>query len=130
MATTKYFRNLFLWAAIWNIGAGVGCSTAGILLTDSFFTSFGMPVPPSLFYFIGMFMMVLAFGIGYLIVRKDLSENHGLVVAGVIGKILFFIICLVFLLLKEANSMLLITGVVDLLFAILFIQFLGERKRF
>jgi len=130
MGTTKYCRNLFLLAAIWNIGAAIGCSTASIVFTEPFSAAFAMPVPSSLFAFIGMFMMVLAFGIGYLIVRKDLGKNHAMVTVGAIGKILFFINCLVFVLIGEANIMLLITGLVDLLFAALFIHFLMQRKRF
>jgi hypothetical protein len=130
MGTANYFKNLFLIGAIWNIGAAIGCSMAAILFTEAYFGAFDMPVPSSLFAIIGMFMMVLAYGIGYLIVRQDLGKNHGIVSTGVVGKIFFFINCVVFVLLKEANLMLLIVGFVDLLFAILFIHFLLQRKKF
>src|SRR5208283_3830281 len=34
---------------------------------------------------------ILVFGIGYYIVSRDVSKNHGIVLLGIIGKLFFFI---------------------------------------
>ena len=90
---------------------------------------FGMPSPASLFPFHAMFWFIIAFGIGYFIVSRDITKNHGVVLIGALGKIIFLIDCIVTLLLKEANMVLLGTGIVDLIFAILFIEFLLKTKK-
>lgn len=71
----------------------------------------------------------MAYGIGYIMVSRDITKNHGIIFIGVIGKILFFIDCIIALLLNEGNFFLLLTGSVDLIFAILFIEFLLAAKK-
>lgn len=128
MTKPNYYKSLFLIGALWNILIAVICSAGCIFLTTLFFETFGMPLPSSLFPFIAMFSLVLALGIGYYLVSIDISKNHGIITIGVIGKVLIFICCLSFFLLGEANALLLITGIVDLIFAILFLEFLLKGR--
>jgi hypothetical protein len=128
MKNANYYKILFIIAGIWNLGAGIICWIGGVLMPDVFFKMFNMPLPSSLFPFHAMFWFIFAFGIGYIIVSRDINKNHGIILIGMLAKILFFIDCIITLILKEANIMLLGTGVVDLIFAILFIEFLLKAK--
>ena len=129
MINANYYKILFLIAGIWNLGAGILCWIGSVFMPDMFFKMFGMPSPASLFPFHAMFWLILAFGIGYIIVSRDITKNHGIILIGMLAKILFFIDCIITLSLKEANIMLLGTGIVDLIFAILFIEFLLKTKK-
>jgi hypothetical protein len=129
MKKAKCYRNLFLIAAIWNLLAGFSCWLGGIFMPDLFFGMFGMPSPASLFPFHAMFWFIISFGIGYLIVSHDISKNQGVVYIGIIGKVLFFTDCIITVALKEANFLLIGTGVIDLIFAILFIEFLLTMRK-
>jgi hypothetical protein len=129
MKKARCYRNLFLIAAVWNLVAGISCWLGGIFMPDLFFGMFGMPLPVSLFPFHAMFWFIIAFGIGYLIVSRDISKNHGIVLIGLIAKVLFFIDCLITLTLNEANLHLLLTGIIDLIFAVLFAEFLLRMRK-
>jgi hypothetical protein len=129
MKNIEYYKILFLIGGIWNIGAAISCWIGSIFIPSLFFKMFGMPSPASLFPFHAMFWFIMTFGIGYIMVSRDISKNHGVILIGMLGKIIFFIDCLTTLLLKEANIMLLFTGIVDLVFAILFIDFLLKSKK-
>jgi hypothetical protein len=129
MKRTKYYKILFLLAGLWNLGAAIPCWLGGIVMPDFTFGLFGMPTPDSLFPFHAMFWFIMTYGIGYIMVSRDITKNHGIIFIGVIGKILFFIDCIITLLLNEGNFFLVLTGGVDLIFAILFIEFLLATKK-
>ena len=129
MKNANYYKVLFIVAGIWNLAAGVICWTGSVLMPDVFFKMFNMPLPSSLFPFHAMFWSIIAFGIGYIIVSRDITKNHGLIFIGMLAKILFLIDCIITVILKEANIMLLGTGIVDLIFAILFVEFLLKVKK-
>ena len=129
MKNAYYYKILFLIAGIWNLGAGIICWIGSVFKPDMFFKMFDMSSPASLFPFHAMFWFIIAFGIGYIIVSRDITKNHGIILIGMLAKILFFIDCIITLSLKEANLMLLVTGITDLIFAILFIEFLLKTKK-
>jgi len=129
MKNANYYKVLFIIAGIWNLAAGIICWIGSILMPDVFFKMFNMPSPASLFPFHAMFWFIIAFGIGYIIVSRDITKNQGIILIGMLAKTLFFIDCVITLLLKEANIMLLVTGVVDLVFAVLFLEFLLKAKK-
>jgi hypothetical protein len=129
MKNANYYKIIFIIAGIWNLAAAITCWIGSIFLPDVFFKMFNMPTPVSLFPFHAMFWFILAFGIGYIIVSRDITKNHGIILIGMLAKILFFIDCVITLSLKEANIMLLVTGIVDLIFAILFMEFLLKTNK-
>jgi hypothetical protein len=99
-------------------------------MPDFTFKMFGMTPASSLFPFHAMLMFIMTYGIGYIIVSHDISKNHGIVIiGGIIGKIFYFIDCIDALVLKEGNLMLVSTGIVDFIFAILFIEFLLSVRK-
>jgi hypothetical protein len=129
MKKAKYYKILFLVAGLWNLVAAILCWLGLVIMPGMVSGLFGMPQPASLFPFHAMFSFIVVFGIGYFIVSHDITRNQGLVVIGSLGKLLFFIDCLISLVLNEGNLLLLLTGSIDLAFALLFIEFLlTDRK--
>lgn len=82
-----------------------------------------------MFFVNAMIWFIVGFGIGYFIVSRDVSKNHGIVVVGAFAKIVFFTDCVVTVALAQASAALIAFGSVDLLFAVLFIEFLLWIKK-
>jgi hypothetical protein len=126
MNSLLYYRNLFLAGGIWNLTSGF-LSLIGILLAPDFtFGLYDMNRPGSLFPYDAFFAIIISFGIGYLIVSDDLEKDHGLVKIGILTKIAVFISMVIAVILKHANLLLLLVGMIDLTFAILYIEFLRK----
>lgn len=67
---------------------------------------------------------IAAFGIGYLMVAYDLDRNRGIVLLGAIGKILVFLIVLIYAIKGSLGTWPVLAGFVDLALALAFIAFL------
>ena len=124
MKKSSYYKGMFLVAGLWNLVLAVPSWLGTLIMPESSSRIFGMAPPAVLFPYHAMFWFVMAFGVGYLIVSRDITKNHGIVTIGIIGKTLFFIDCLITLILKQANVVLLLIGIGDLIFACLFLEFL------
>jgi len=122
-----YYRDLFLIGGIYNIGLSFSLWILG-LLDPTKFELFGMTAPPTLFFFHATMGFIFTFGIGYLIVSRNTDKNHAIVILGVIGKSIFFVDCAITFSLGQANTVLLGAGIIDLLFAILFAEFLNSAR--
>jgi hypothetical protein len=113
---------LFTIAALWNIGAAIIFG----LFNQFLLPLFGMPEKigsPVWFYqFLGL---CLAFGIGYFLASRDLKKYAPIVLLGIIGKTLVFVIGLYWFIRGVPEGgvslevFLIFCG--DLVFAILFI---------
>lgn len=129
MNKSKYYKNLFLIGGLWNLGAAIPCWLGGIFMPDFVFGILGMAVPTVMFPYHVMYGLIISFGIGYIIVSRDITKNHAIVVVSVIAKVLFFIACVITVALKEANVLLVLIGIVDILFVCLFLEFLLSVKK-
>ena len=114
---------MFFIAGIENIVAGLPLWFLGLSGSEAF-SLFGMTAPPSLFFFHATMWFIVVFGVGYLMVGRDIGKNHGIAVLGVLSKIVFGIDAIVVVALAEAIPALLVFGIWDLLFAVLFAEFL------
>jgi hypothetical protein len=124
MGTSSYYKKLFFIAGLWNIVLAVP-AWLGMIFQPEFASGiFGMAPPAILFPYHAMFWLIISFGVGYLIVSRDITKNHGIVVIGILGKTLYFIDCVITLAMKQANLVLLLVGMGDLIFACLFLEFL------
>jgi len=117
-----YYKYLFIIAAIWNLMIGIP------LLLGSFFGTSGFQAL-SLMYYQGFLLAVLVFGIGYLMVGLDLENNHLVIILAVIAKALIFLIFLVYYISGDLPLYQMLVGVGDLIFSILFIEFLFNFKK-
>lgn len=120
MEKRVYYKYLFIIGAIWNIVLSIYALI--------------FPGEPrlsgeSLMYYQGFVFLALVFGIGYFMVGIDIDKNHGIVIMGIIGKILVFILSLAYFLSGATSIDFAIIGVGDLIFAILFLEFLLNYKK-
>jgi len=125
----RYYKSLFLVGGVWNIVVSLSLGMLA-LLVPSAWELFGMTVPPTLFFFNMMIGFVFVFGIGYIVVSRNINENHAIVIlGGVIAKLMVFAGCAVTVSLGQAKAIMLVIGTVDLLFAILFVEFLNSVRK-
>ena len=128
MERKDYYKNLFLISAIWNLIVGLVFIVLSPL-ADSLTTMFGMEVLPSLVFYHSFFGIVAVFGIGYYLVARDITKNHGIVVLGTITKLYVFILYLIYFILGYSNFLPILFVIVDLIFACLFVEFLISFKK-
>lgn len=122
-----YYKYLFIIGGIWVILASISLIIMSIFL-ESLFPVFGIIVLPSKIWIQTTLFLVGVLGIAYLFVSSDISKNHEIVIIGTIAKIGFFLICLIYFILGEIGFLTLMFASVDILFAVLYIEFLINYK--
>ncbi len=122
MENTSFGKILFFVGAIWNWA-----------LTVVFVSMY-----PELFSFLGMaplenpvflhltFALVFVYGLGYYWVSKDTTQNHDIIMMGIIGKLIVFVICFYHWLVGNIHLLIVLAGTVDMVFVVLFIGFLRK----
>ena len=122
MDKKAYYKYLLIIAAIWNLMIAIP------LILVSFFGTSGFQAL-SLMYYQGFLMFVSVFGIGYLMVVLDLENNHLVIFLGAIIKALAFLLFLIYYISGDLPFYQMLFGVGDLIFSILFIEFLFNYKK-
>ncbi|MBN1899496.1 MAG: hypothetical protein JW827_12030 [Spirochaetes bacterium] len=124
----KYYEYLFLTGAIWNWGVSLF-----FFLAHRYVSRFLDIAPVADLYLLQLSMaLVFAIGLAYYWIRKDPGKNIPVVKLGIAGKTFVFIILSIHAINKNIHPLLVLPGVVDLIYAILFLEFLlkqGGRKR-
>lgn len=125
MDQKSYYKWLFIIAALWNLGASVQF----FFWHDPIFALLNMKALnyPAIMQL--AMVLVFVFGIGYYWVSRDLSKNHDIVRLGIVAKMLVFFIFSYHYLSGNMPLLIALCGVVDLLFALLFIEFLRSARR-
>ena len=120
---SSFFERIFLFAGIYNIGAAItfifGHKWLFLLINID-----NLHFPSFMFL---AFAFVFVFGIGYIIVSKDLSKNHDIVRLGILSKILAFFVILHGCAMYNLPSMLYGAAFIDLIWAFIFIYFLRKN---
>ena len=120
MGRKSYYKWLFIIGALWNWGAGVlfffwsACILAWLNMQP-----LNYPGVMQL-----AMALVFAIGIGYYWVSKDIYKNHDLVKVGIIAKTLACLVLVYHYFIGNFHLLLALCGIVDLIFAFLFIEFL------
>ncbi|MBC2713786.1 MAG: hypothetical protein HF978_00555 [Desulfobacteraceae bacterium] len=125
MPKQAYYQKMFLLGAIWN---WVATSTF-IFGYKILFPLFGMSLPVYPVFFLMFLGLCFIFGIGYYWVSKDLTKNHDIVRLGIIGKLIVFVGLSWAGVTGQVHFILIGPGIVDLVFAILYIEFLMTYKK-
>lgn len=112
-----YYKYLFIIGAIWNLALSI------LMFILSFFVNPGLNEMGLLFHR-GFLHAVMLFGIGYYLVGRNLEKNHAMVSMGMLGKILVFGYFLAYFIFGVVDITYFFTGIIDLIFAALFIEFL------
>jgi hypothetical protein len=120
MSKEGYYKRMFFIGAIWNWVATLTFAIGWKFL----FPLFGMASPNYLVFYMLFLGLCFVYGIGYFWVSRDISSNHGIVRMGIIGKLLVFAGFLIAWVMGEVPLIIVGSGIVDLIFAILFIEFL------
>jgi len=123
MNASHFDQRMFFIGAVWNwvitVFLAVGYPYVFPLLDMS------LPQYP---LFLLLFAAVcFLLGVGYYWVSKDFAAHLGIVRIGAAAKILVFVGCTYAAIDGQIHPLLASAGVVDLVFAILFIRFLGRR---
>jgi hypothetical protein len=118
----RFFRALFIAAALWNLCGGVlGYFNPGHTFMLLFDRSADDPVLLAVFR--GATGTTLTYFFGYLIVAFNPLRHSGIVIVGGIGKVGFAIQMLKFYTAGLANAHALIVVVGDLIFGVLFLYY-------
>jgi len=124
----KYYKGVFIFAALYNIINAIIFIIISIMATDMFST-FGVEIPPSMVWLQLSLILILIFGIGYIIVSRNLEENHGIVIIGAIAKTMFFLLSILYFVLGDINILIVLLGSVDIITVVLFVEFLFNFKK-
>ena len=114
---------MFLISAIWNWIIAIVMFLISVLAPSSA-EDFGTEIPPTWYFFESMFWFVFLFGLLFYVTAKNLEKYHDLATIFVAEKVGIFIITLVFLLIGDINIAGFLIAVGDLIFGILFLEFL------
>lgn len=125
MDKERYYNYLWFISPIWNWAI----SLPFIFIWESAYLAFGL-TPPTSPVWIHMFIgIVCTYGLSYFLVYKDRDKYPGLVIMGIIGKILVFIILLAYSIMGHIPFIMALIGTVDLVFACLYIEFYLKKFR-
>jgi hypothetical protein len=125
-ARARYYRWVFLGAAVWNM---LAAGAVLFLLTNAKFRQeTGFPGPADRISSQLLASCLLVFGLGYYWVSRDLSRNRDLVLMGLIGKPIVFLVFLGPAVAGEIPIRLVFPSIVDLLFGVLFLEFLVRTR--
>ncbi len=125
MPKENFYQKMFFIGALWNWSATLPFALGYQIL----FPLFGMEIPNYLVFFIMFLGLAFVYGIGYFWVSQDIFQNHGIVKMGIIGKLFVFIALTWAWMAGEVHWVLAGAGVVDLVFAIMYIEFLMTYQR-
>lgn len=126
MPKQDYYRKLFFWGAIWNFMATVPF----VLGYRMLFPLLGMASPRYPVFLLMFLGLCFVFGLGYYWVSLDIEQNHGIVMMGILGKTLVFVGLFWASVTGQVHVILLGPGLVDLIFALLYVEFLRTVKRY
>ena len=127
MDKNSYYKYLFLIAALWNWVIAIMFMLLPILSPSSA-ADFEMEIPPTWYFVEGFFWFVFLFGLLFYATAKNLEKYHDLAIIFVAEKVGIFIISLVFFLIGDIGIDAFLITVGDLIFGILFLEFLIKFK--
>ncbi|MEJ2293817.1 MAG: hypothetical protein P8Y23_03530 [Candidatus Lokiarchaeota archaeon] len=129
MDKRKYYKIMFLSGALWNIAIGVIFTLLALFTFPLTAALFQLEIPPSFVFIYAFLALVFAIGIGLFTVGINIDKNHGVVQMCAVEKYLVFIVFLVFFIMGDYNVGLFLPVVVDLIYGILFTEFLVDYKK-
>ncbi len=129
MDKPNFYKKFFLYGGIYNLCISLPIWIFGVVDTATASVLFGMEEPPNLLFFHAMMWFVFAFGCGYIVVSRDIKQNHGVVIIGAMEKVAFFIDAVAVYAIGKVGAIVVVLGTVDLVFGIIFIEFLLWSKK-
>lgn len=131
--TDKDFSSMFLVAALYNfIAAFVMLALPEISIRMELGENAVQAILNNYYaytFYNFTWLFVFIFGIGYYIVSRDVNKNHGIVVTGIIGKVLFYVYFAIAYFMSNCTILMLMSVSGDLLFSGLFAYFLYKKRK-
>jgi len=118
----QFYKSGFALAAAWNWCVSI----LTLLFYQWFFNILGMSTPQPALWFYLFLGSVFIFGIGYFMVSLDLSQNHAVIILGILGKIGVFAAFLYSYIIGMVHFAILCLGIVDVIWCVFFVKFLVE----
>ena len=123
-------KRLLLVAATWNLlGGASALFDPAQHFAQMYSASLSLNEPLQLFFYRGVWINVIAWGIAYLVAAMLANSRMSVLAAGGAGKAMYFGGCVALFNSGVGNGLLLATGVVDLVFAALFVLAILPRRR-
>jgi len=113
---------MFIVAALWNWILAVVFILLSILSPSSA-EDLGMDIPPTWVFAHGFYFLVFLIGLFFYVTGRNLEKYHGLAPIFVLEKVGGFITILLYFLIGEINAAVLVVGIADLIFGILFFEY-------
>jgi len=129
MNKRKFYKLVFLSGALWNMAIGVIFTLLALFAFPTTATLFELDIPPSFVFIYGFLALVFAIGIGLYTVSVNIDKNHGVIQMCAVEKYMVFFVFLIFFLKGDYNIGLFLPVVVDLIYGILFTEFLVNYKK-
>ena len=124
MDRKSYYRWLFVIGALSNWGTAVIFFVGyGYIFSMLNMKALNYPVILQL-----SLSFVFVLGVGYYWVSKDINKNHDIVKLGILAKTASFLLMFYYFISGDLPFLIFSTGIVDLLFAVLFVEFLLHWK--
>jgi hypothetical protein len=124
--TETGYRRMFSLAAFYNLALGF----IFLVFFSRLMALFRMPVPPremAVFHQMAI-LFAMVYGVGYQMVSRNLYGHKGIVVLGIIGKTIVFLLFLYHLIFSHLHPIIFLIGVGDLIFASLFCKFMAFAR--
>lgn len=128
MNREKYYKSLFLVAAIWNWGMGVVFTVLTVFFLPFALPTFGAEMPPSLVWMHGFFFLIFVIGFAFFFASFDVKNNLAVVKFAIIDKFLIFPVMLLYFLLGDISFSAVVPALIDVVFAVLFLECLLSIK--
>ncbi len=125
----RYNKAVFFIGALWNWSASLFFLLLAIVNKQllSFFLN---RIPESMMWLYAFLGAVFVFGLGYYWTSKDVRRNRDIIKMGICGKVFVVVIFLAYAILNEITLIGLMTAMVDLVFAGLFLEVLIRLPKY
>ena len=120
-----FFKGLFLVAAVYDLILGL----AFFLFYKPVYAYFNITLPPYPMYLQMAAAFVIAMGVGYYFVYRNLYRNVDLVKLGVVYKLVYSGLTTYFYFMDLANIVFFWFAIIDFLFLLLFVWFLVYARK-
>ena len=122
MERSIYHKYMYTIAAIWNWILAVGFLILPRIDMGYFSLAGPIEAPPTLLWFDNFFGFVFIFGLGYYLISKSMTQNHGFIKICICEKIWVFILGIAYFLIGQASLLVVLVASGDFIFGLLFLE--------
>jgi hypothetical protein len=122
---SAFYKKFFLFAACWNMGAGL-LGVMSLAFNLKLFYNVANYSVDYLFkiHYYNFWLFIMTMGVGFYFVSKDISKNYAMAIVGILGKTLAAGTWIYYYFAGQATYMVLVASAGDMLLVSLFITFL------